>query len=255
MTSPRKDAPRPDSAHIPATAVAPRPGAIVGAIGSSSAPGSRPVYPEGPHCNILGLSDAWRAADHGMIDRGMIFDPDHMSVAGAHVGPGSGRGAAPTPGVVSSHVVQRTLTRGSTASAASSRPTPAARPALCRTGHHPAGRRPLLLRLRLGADMNGFGAQGDPRGADAPEPGALPVHGVRWRHDRPAAQRRAGLRRQRRRGRALRPLPRLDRGPAHVSRRRHRPDMARGRGLPTDVGAARGAWPPTRAATPACGPP
>ena len=41
-----------------------------------------PVYPEGPHCNTRGLSDLGIHLLEKMIDKGMIFDPDHMSAAG-----------------------------------------------------------------------------------------------------------------------------------------------------------------------------
>jgi hypothetical protein len=41
--------------------------------------GVAPVYPPGPHCNKIGLSDLGKTAIQGLIDRGMIFDPDHMS--------------------------------------------------------------------------------------------------------------------------------------------------------------------------------
>ncbi len=42
-----------------------------------------PAYPAGPHCNSRGLTDLGRAVIRGMAERGMIFDPDHMSAAGA----------------------------------------------------------------------------------------------------------------------------------------------------------------------------
>ena len=112
--------------------------------------------------------------------------------------------------------------------------------------------------LGYGADMNGLGAQGDPRGADVPNPVTYPFRGLGGVTVEQAARRRAGLRHQRRRRRAVRPLPRLDRGPAAWSptpsaatATRSRRHGARRRGLPADVGAGRRASPPTRAATPA----
>ena len=42
--------------------------------------GALPVYPEGPVCNPRGLTDLGEHFLDKMIDRGMIFDPDHMSV-------------------------------------------------------------------------------------------------------------------------------------------------------------------------------
>lgn len=41
--------------------------------------GVTPVYPKGPHCNKIGLSDLGRKMITAMAQRGMIFDPDHMS--------------------------------------------------------------------------------------------------------------------------------------------------------------------------------
>ncbi|MFY9587172.1 MAG: hypothetical protein WAT66_06935 [Actinomycetota bacterium] len=41
--------------------------------------GVAPIYPPSPHCNIRGLSELGAYAVRGLISRGMIFDPDHMS--------------------------------------------------------------------------------------------------------------------------------------------------------------------------------
>lgn len=41
-----------------------------------------PAYPEAPHCNARGLSELGIHVLEGMLDKGMIFDPDHMSAAG-----------------------------------------------------------------------------------------------------------------------------------------------------------------------------
>lgn len=43
--------------------------------------GVAPTYPPAPHCNVLGLSDLGARAIRGMAERGMIFDPDHMSAS------------------------------------------------------------------------------------------------------------------------------------------------------------------------------
>ena len=69
-----------------------------------------------------------------------------------------------------------------------------------------------------GADMNGLGAQGNPRGKDVDEPGDLPVHRPARRDRAQAAQRHPRLRRQRRGRAALRHVPRLDPGPAQARR-------------------------------------
>ena len=41
-----------------------------------------PVYDSGPHCNQRGLTDLGKHLIKRMAERGMVFDPDHMSVAG-----------------------------------------------------------------------------------------------------------------------------------------------------------------------------
>ena len=89
--------------------------------------------------------------------------------------------------------------------------------------------------------MNGFGAQGPPRGADVPNPVSYPFRSFDGSTTfAPAALGRARLRHQRRRRRPLRPLSRLDRGPADAGGRPDRPrPRPRCRGLPADVGARR----------------
>ncbi|HEU0131760.1 MAG TPA: peptidase [Mycobacteriales bacterium] len=74
-------------------------GAVLDTVGAT---GAAPVYPAGPHCNTIGLSGLGRTAIDGLIQRGMIFDPDHMSAlarkqAIEHV---ASRGYS---GIVSSH--------------------------------------------------------------------------------------------------------------------------------------------------------
>ena len=54
-------------------------GAVLQVSGRS---GVSPVYPPGPHCNAIGLNDLGRTAIDGLMKRGMIFDPDHMSASG-----------------------------------------------------------------------------------------------------------------------------------------------------------------------------
>ena len=42
--------------------------------------GQIPVYPPGPHCNSIGLSSLGTYLEQKMMEKGMIIDPDHMSV-------------------------------------------------------------------------------------------------------------------------------------------------------------------------------
>jgi microsomal dipeptidase-like Zn-dependent dipeptidase len=51
-------------------------GAVLQMSGKS---GVAPAYPAGPHCNAIGLSALGRAFLQGLVKRGILFDPDHMS--------------------------------------------------------------------------------------------------------------------------------------------------------------------------------
>ncbi|MGZ4429411.1 MAG: hypothetical protein ACXVXH_15475 [Nocardioidaceae bacterium] len=168
----------------PAAGTAPSPmtqrdalfGAIEHLFGGSVAIPAAPLYAPAPHCNSLGLTDLGAYTIRGMAKRHMLFDPDHMSV--------SARKASLTlvermrySGVVSSH----------------SWSTPDAYPRIYRLGgfvtpyagdstgfvakwkQHLRWADPrYYFGFGYGADMNGLGAQGDPRGADAPNPVTYP---------------------------------------------------------------------------------
>ncbi|HWH43326.1 MAG TPA: hypothetical protein VNT32_01210, partial [Thermoleophilaceae bacterium] len=132
--------------------------------------GVAPVYPEGPHCNVRGLTDLGRHLLDRMAERGMLFDPDHMSTRGRdealdHL---QARGYG---GVVSSHswsddtVYERILEMGGVV-------TPYAGGS---TGFLDKWRQTrawadgrYLFGIGYGADTNGFGSQGGPR---SPAPG------------------------------------------------------------------------------------
>ncbi len=143
-----------------------------------------PIYPAGPHCNQLGLSPLGKRLISAMIDSRILFDPDHMSVAGRNAALDylEQQQAAGRPvGVVSSH----------------SWSTPDAYPRIYRLGgfvapyagdstgfvekwrqHLGWTDRRFYFGFGFGSDMNGFGAQGDPRGADAPTPVTYPFTGL-----------------------------------------------------------------------------
>jgi len=144
------------------------------------APAVLPVYPPAPHCNSLGLTDLGAHLVNRMAEKHMLFDPDHMSVAS--------RNAALTqlealkyPGVLSSH----------------SWSTPDAYPRIYKlggfiapyagdsTGFYAKWQRHLgwadpryYFGFGYGADINGLGAQGDPRGAGVPNPVTYPFTGL-----------------------------------------------------------------------------
>lgn len=138
-----------------------------------------PVYPPPQHCNRRGLTDLGSFLVDRMADRGMLIDPDHMSV--------KARQATLTrleqrdyPGVVSSH----------------SWSTPDAYPRIYRLGgfvapyagdsegflakwqrHLGWADERYFFGFGYGADINGLGAQGDPRGEDVPDPVEYPFEG------------------------------------------------------------------------------
>ena len=151
-------------------------GAILALSGTS---GATPVYPEGPHCNILGLSELGKAMIEGMAERGMIFDPDHMS-ARAQTEALDLVDSLGYSGVVSSHgwsndtIYPRIYELGGvvTPYAGSSR------------GfvedwrkHRQWADPRYYFGFGYGADTNGFGSQGGPRGANAPNPVTYPFTG------------------------------------------------------------------------------
>ena len=138
--------------------------------------GLTPVYPAAPHCNQRGLTELGDFLINQIIDKGMIFDPDHMSVVA--------RDAAMTlvesrdySGVMSSH----------------SWSTPNALPRIYKLGGivtpygggsegfvgkweaaKDAYRGRQYWGLGYGADMNGLGGQGGPRGLDTGNPVTYP---------------------------------------------------------------------------------
>jgi hypothetical protein len=135
-----------------------------------------PVYPAQHHCNTLGLSSLGAYTIKGMAQRHMLFDPDHMSVK-ARKQSLDLIDQLQYPGVVSSH----------------SWSTPDAYPRIYAekgfitpyagdsTGFVEKWKRHLTWAnpkiywgFGYGADINGLGAQGNPRGANAKNPVTYP---------------------------------------------------------------------------------
>lgn len=150
-------------------------GAILAATGTS---GVAPVYPEGPHCNVRGLSDLGKHALNRIIERGMLFDPDHMSAkaAGESLDLLERRGYS---GVISSHswadktIYPRVYELGGVV-------TPYAGDSdgfveKWREHREWADDR-FYFGFGYGSDTNGFGAQGAPRG-DTPTKVRYPFTG------------------------------------------------------------------------------
>ncbi len=147
-------------------------GGPLGALGIDV--GAVPVYPPPPHCNALGLTSMGEYLVRKMIGRGMIVDPDHLSVA-ARKSVLAITEAEGYSGVISSHTWS----------------TNDAYPRIYKAGGivaHYAGDTQSFLKawkeikpmrdkrylfgFGWGADMNGFGGQGGPR--NGPDPVQYP---------------------------------------------------------------------------------
>lgn len=155
--------------------------ALFGAIAKLGLPNvALPLYPAPDHCNSRGLTTLGEHTIKGLADRHMIFDPDHMSV--------KARSAALDQidemgyqGVISSH----------------SWATPDSYPRIYQeggfitpyagdsTGFVEKWRRHIgwadpryYWGIGFGADINGLGAQGDPRGAGVSNPVTYPFKGI-----------------------------------------------------------------------------
>ncbi|HET6654182.1 MAG TPA: hypothetical protein VFH10_16210 [Nocardioides sp.] len=154
--------------------------ALFGAVARISGVQPAPLYGPPEHCNRRGLTGLGRHLVGRLAERGMVFDPDHMSVAGRDAALDQLE-AIGYPGVISSH----------------SWSTPDAYPRIYRlggtvmpyagdaTGFVDKWRRHLTwadphfyFGFGYGADMNGLGAQGDPRGPGVPNPVTYPFEGL-----------------------------------------------------------------------------
>ena len=139
-----------------------------------------PLYPQPAHCNKRGLTDLGVHTIEAMARRKMVFDPDHLSVKARAASMDVIEGLR-YPGVISSH----------------SWSTPDTYPRIYRaggfitpyagdsTGFVAKWRRHLgwadsryYFGFGFGADINGLGAQGNPRGAKVPNPVRYPFTGL-----------------------------------------------------------------------------
>lgn len=128
-------------------------------------PGGAPVYPAPPHCNTRGLSPLGEHLVRRMIERGMIIDPDHLSVLARsqllNVVEAENYG-----GIVSSHswstrdAYRRILARRGFVAPYAGSSTGFVEHWRENRELAPGGR---LEGMGWGADMNGFGSQGGPR--------------------------------------------------------------------------------------------
>ena len=155
--------------------------ALVGGILSmAGTSGAAPIYPEGPHCNVRDLDDLGEAMIRGMVERGMIFDPDHMS-ARAQTQALDLVESLGHSGVVSSHgwanseIYPRIYKLGGVV-------TPYAGGSSGFVNdwrqHKPWADDRFTFGFGFGSDVNGFGSQGGPRGATAPNKVEYPFTGL-----------------------------------------------------------------------------
>lgn len=139
-----------------------------------------PLYPAPEHCNALGLSDLGEHVIRGMAQRHMMFDPDHMSVkarqASLDLTEELGYG-----GVLSSHswstpdaYARIYDQRGFVAPYAGDSNGFVAKWRRHLTWANPG----TYWGIGFGADINGLGAQGDPRPDASSNPVTYPFTGI-----------------------------------------------------------------------------
>jgi hypothetical protein len=128
-------------------------------------PGTAPLYGQPPHCNALGLSPLGAHVVTRMMERGMVIDPDHLSVLARQqlLDVVERRGYS---GIVSSHswstpdAIPRILRLGGVVTPMAGSTTDFA----AAWKDTKAQRDPRFYwGIGWGADMNGFASQGGPR--------------------------------------------------------------------------------------------
>jgi len=169
-----------DNEQLAAPTITPEQDALFGAVASLALPIKLPLYPAGPQCNARGLTSLGDHTIEGLAKRHMLFDPDHMSVE-ARKASLDVTERLDYPGVISSH----------------SWSTPDAYPRIYKAGgiitpyagdsagfvtkwkKHLTWADPrFYFGIGYGADINGLGAQGNPRGANAPNKVTYPFTGL-----------------------------------------------------------------------------
>lgn len=139
-----------------------------------------PLYGPPAHCNKRGLTDLGVHTIEGLAKRQMVFDPDHLSVKARAASMDVIEDLA-YPGVISSHSWSTPDTYPRIYGAGGFI-TPYAGDS---TGFVAKWRRHLgwadpryYFGFGFGADINGLGAQGNPRGADVANPVGYPFTGL-----------------------------------------------------------------------------
>ncbi len=142
------------------------------------APGTLPVYDGGPYCNQRGLTTLGEYTIRQMMKKKMIFDPDHMSVIARDQALNVVE-SKDYSGIVSSHSwsTENALPRiyrlgGLVTPYAGDSESFVEQWRHLRDYYKATGDQ--YFGVGYGADANGFGSQGAPRGADVPNPVAYP---------------------------------------------------------------------------------
>ncbi|HZN12923.1 MAG TPA: hypothetical protein VFB78_01540, partial [Acidimicrobiales bacterium] len=139
-----------------------------------------PLYPTPPNCNTRGLTALGRYTIERMMQRGMIFDPDHMSVLARQQSLDVVE-AHHYPGVVSSHswatpdAYPRIYALGGMTTPYAGGSSGFVNAWRQRKAYAPTGR--TCFGFGYGADANGLGSQGGPRGPGAKNPVTYPFTG------------------------------------------------------------------------------
>ena len=140
--------------------------------------GTLPVYPPPPHCNKKGLTALGERAIRRIINKGMLFDPDHMGVKARNQAMDVVE-SFKHPGIMSSHSwsTPNALRRISRLGGVITPYAGGSENFVHEWRHVKAYERQhagQYFGIGYGADMNGFGAQGGPRGAGVPNPVTYP---------------------------------------------------------------------------------
>jgi hypothetical protein len=140
-----------------------------------------PAYGPGPHCNQRGLTDLGALAIEELMEKGMIFDPDHMSVIARNraldIIERNGY-----PGVMTSHswstdnALPRISAVGGLIGPSAKSPNKYVDDWEHLVGDGIDTDNPYLFGLGFGADMNGFAAQGGAPGVPITYPFQSPVN-------------------------------------------------------------------------------
>ena len=163
--------------NSPSTAILPHNDDLIIANGIRAyLPGLLPVHPTGPSCNARGLSALGAYALREIMDHRMVFDPDHQSVIGRNQALDLVE-RKDYPGMFSSHswstdnAIPRIYKLGGVVT-----PYAGSSEGFVHQWQHlkQFRRSKQYFGFGYGADMNGFGSQGLPRGADVPNPVTYP---------------------------------------------------------------------------------